>query len=92
MIWGAKKRHTVSDRFSRGPCSRYLPDPVDSCRFTFSRLLSASLALCTIPPKQIIRKSQENLEKNLERGERLLVRTGELPLVAMAWGLWRWRG
>lgn len=40
---------SVSDRFSRGPWSRYLPDPDDSCRFTFSRLLSVSLTLGELP-------------------------------------------
>jgi len=34
---------------SRGPCSRYLPDPDDSCRFTFSRLLSVSRTLAELP-------------------------------------------
>nr|CAB3498808.1 unnamed protein product [Digitaria exilis] len=33
----------IGHRLSRGPCRRYLPDPDDSCRFTFSRLLSLPL-------------------------------------------------
>lgn len=54
------ERHTVSDRLSRGPCSRYLPDPDDSCRFTFSRLLSVSLTLCRIPRANHQRKHQKS--------------------------------
>lgn len=47
-----RRDHTVSDRFSSGPCSRYRPDPDESCRFTFSRLLSVSLALCNPKKKK----------------------------------------